>query len=91
MPRKPFETAVTRAPDGRAGPARGVHVPKIKEFAELQLMDGSSLKGYVFIEVTSRIQDMLNAGSGFFPFMDEQDRIHLINRAAVARLRPYDG
>lgn len=91
MTRKPFETTVPRAPDGRVGLARGMHVPKIKEFAELQLMDGTTLKGYVFIDVTSRIQDMLNAGGGFFPFMDEDDRIHLINRAAVARMRPYDG
>ena len=70
MMRKPIETAIARAPDGRSGLSRGVHVPKINEFAELQFMDGSSLKGYVFIEVTSRIQDMLNAGPCFFPFMD---------------------
>ncbi|MFN0044342.1 MAG: hypothetical protein ACKVSF_14150 [Alphaproteobacteria bacterium] len=79
------------APESRAGLARGQYVPKVKEFAEIVLRDGTTLKGHVFIDVTSRMQDMLNAAPAFFPMVDVHDEVHLINKAAVIRMRPYDG
>lgn len=88
---KPTSPQAARAPDGRAGLTRGLHVPKVKEFAEIVLRDGTTMKGYVFIDVTSRMQDMLNSGAVFFPMVDERDEVHLINKAAVMRMRPYDG
>jgi len=36
-------------------------IPKIREHAELTLSDGTHLVGHVFIDATSRIQDLLNA------------------------------
>ena len=80
-----------RAPEGRTNLARSLHIPKIKEFAEIVLRDGTTLKGHVFIDVTSRMQDMLNAAPAFFPMVDVHDEVHLINKAAVIRMRPYDG
>ena len=65
-------------------------IPKIKEFAELTLDDGVVLKGYVFVDATARIQDLLNDPTPFFPFIDETDNIHLINKSVIVRARPYD-
>ena len=65
-------------------------VPKVKEYAVLTLGDATVLKGYVFIEATTRIQDLLNDPAPFFPFVDEDDQIHLINKHWVMRILPYD-
>lgn len=66
-------------------------VPKVREYAEVTLTDGSVLKGYVFIEATSRIQDLLNSSQAFFPFVDDENVIQLLNKNAVVKVRPYDG
>jgi len=66
-------------------------VPKVREAAEITLVDGDVMVGYVFVEATARIQDVLNSSIPFFPFIDENDQLHLINKNAVARVRPFDG
>ncbi|HEY4136028.1 MAG TPA: hypothetical protein VGO34_12535 [Alphaproteobacteria bacterium] len=65
-------------------------IPKIREHAELTLSDGQTLAGHVFIDATSRIQDLLNSEPRFFPFIDDKNQIHLINKAWVMLVRPYD-
>ncbi len=71
--------------------ARGaMRVPKVREYAEVKLEDGQVLTGYVFIDATMRIQDLLNGAEHFFPFVDDGDDVHLINKAAVTRVRPFD-
>ena len=54
------------------------------------MSDGSVLTGYVFVEATSRIQDVLNSATQFIPFVDENDVILLLNKASIAHLRPFD-
>lgn len=71
--------------------ARMPKIPKVREYVELQLGDGSIVKGHVFIEATSRIQDLLNSELRFFPFVDEREQIHLIAKEWVKMARPYDG
>lgn len=71
--------------------ARMPKIPKVREYVELQLGDGSIVKGHVFIEATSRIQDLLNSELRFFPFVDEREQIHLISKEWVKMARPYDG
>ena len=66
------------------------NIPKIREYAEIRLTDGSVMTGYVFIEATMRIQDLLNGATQFFPFVDDEEHIHLISKTAVARVRPFD-
>lgn len=66
-------------------------IPKVREYVELTMGDGTILKGHVFIEATSRVQDLLNSELRFFPFIDEGERIHLINKEWVRIARPYDG
>lgn len=65
-------------------------IPKIREQAEITLIDGTMMKGYVFIDATSRIQDLLNDPSNFFAFIDEHSVVLLINKNHVAHVRPYD-
>ncbi len=65
-------------------------IPKVQESAEITLADGTVMMGHLFIEATSRIQDVLNSPTPFFPFIDEDGQLHLINKAVVARVRPFD-
>ncbi len=65
-------------------------IPKVREYAQIALSDGSVMNGYVFVEATLRIQDVLNSASPFIPFVDEEDVVHLVNKSAILRVRPYD-
>jgi hypothetical protein len=82
-----FPSHFTESPDMAFGAAK---IPKIREHAELTLSDGTHLVGHVFIDATSRIQDLLNAAPRFFPVIDDKNQIHLINKDWVMMLRPYD-
>ncbi len=65
-------------------------IPKVREYAQIELSDGSVMNGYVFVEATLRIQDVLNSAAPFLPFVDEEDVVHLVNKSAILRVRPYD-
>lgn len=65
-------------------------IPKVREYAQIELNDGSIMNGYVFVEATLRIQDVLNSAAPFIPFVDEEDVVHLVNKSAIVRVRPYD-
>ncbi len=65
-------------------------VPKVREYAEITLTDGTVLTGYVFVEASSRIQDLLNEQPAFFPFVDKEERIHLLNKQMIVHVRPFD-
>ena len=65
-------------------------IPKIQQHAEITLSDGVVLSGYVFVEATARIQDLLNDDVPFMPFIDEEDAVHLLNKSAIVRVRPFD-
>ncbi|WP_295799321.1 hypothetical protein [uncultured Microbulbifer sp.] len=54
------------------------------------MSDGIVLNGYVFVEATSRIQDLLNDGNPFMPFVDDTETVHLLNKTAIVRVVPYD-
>jgi hypothetical protein len=66
--------------------------PKLKEPVVLLLMDGSVLEGHMFVDATSRIQDVLNSDLLFFPVQvtDEagETSILILNKAAVRSVRP---
>ena len=65
-------------------------VPKVREYAELKLSDGTIMSGYVFVDATARIQDLLNDEAAFMPFIDQDETIHLLNKAAIVKIRPFD-
>lgn len=65
-------------------------IPKVRVRAQVTMTSGLNLDGHVFIEATSRIQDMLNAEEPFFPFIDADGELHLINKMSVVQVRPHD-
>jgi len=73
-------------------PNNGVpKIPKIRQFAQVTMNNGIVLNGHVFVDATARIQDLLNSGSQFIPFVDENDIIHLLNKNSITEVLPYDG
>jgi len=71
-------------------PHGGTKIPKVREYAQIKMIDGAVLTGYVFVEATSRIQDVLNGATQFIPFVDENDSILLLNKASIMQLKPFD-
>lgn len=73
-------------------PAMNAHqkIPKVREYAELTLTDGTILSGYVFVDATARIQDLLNDDAPFMPFIDNGETVHLVNKMAIVRIQPFD-
>jgi hypothetical protein len=65
-------------------------IPKVREYAELELADGTKMTGYMFVEATSRIQDVLNDEKAYFAFAGEDESVVLVNKAAIIRVRPFD-
>jgi len=49
-------------------------IPKLREYAEIELADGSKMTGHMFVEATTRIQDVLNDDLAYFAFIDEEKR-----------------
>jgi hypothetical protein len=80
---RPSETTTRRA-------ALFPKVPKVREYAQVTLNDGTRMTGYVFVEATMRIQDLLNSPAQFIPFIDDEDTVLLLNKASIAQVRPYD-
>ena len=66
-------------------------IPKVRESVTLTLGDGRVMSGYVFIDATSRIQDLLNSELRYFAFVDDKEQIHLINKEWVKLAQPFDG
>ena len=69
-------------------PRQHQQVPKIKDYAKITLANGTVMSGYFFIEATSRVQDVLNSENGFFPFITEDEEIHLLNKFYVLYVEP---
>jgi hypothetical protein len=57
-------------------------------YTELDLADDLRLTGYMFVEATSRIQDVLNNELAYFAVIDDQERVLIVNKAAA--IRPFD-
>jgi hypothetical protein len=66
-------------------------IPKVREAVTLTLGVGRVMSGYVFIDATSRIQDLLNSELRYFAFVDDKEQIHLINKEWVKLAQPFDG
>lgn len=65
-------------------------IPKVQVKVDMHLLDGTPLSGHVFVEATMRVQDLLNAPEPFFPFIDDQGTMRIVNKGAVAHLVPHD-
>jgi hypothetical protein len=69
---------------------RQQYIPKVRYACDLVLTDGTRMEGDIFLEATARMQDMLNDPKPFFPFVDSNNVVHLINKAALIRAVPRD-
>jgi len=65
-------------------------VPKVRAHADVALQNGAQFRGQVFVEATTRIQDLMNSPEPFFPFIDENGTVHLLNKNSVVQLTPHD-
>ena len=52
------------------------------------MSDGITMKGSVFINIDSRVLDLVNDTPTFIPFEAEDGSIHLINKFETLRLTP---
>jgi hypothetical protein len=66
-------------------------IPKVREHVRMTLTNGEELLGCVFIEATTRIQDLLNNDAHFIPFIDDREALRLINKASILQVLPIDG
>lgn len=87
MPGKALRFAETQ---GVVMAVRMPQIPKVRVRAEITLSDGTQLSGHVFIEATSRIQDLLNSEQPFFAFVDSNGDLRLINKMSVIQVHPFD-
>ena len=63
-------------------------VRKAKVAVQLQMSDGVSMKGNVFINIDSRVLDLMNDTPTFVPFEAEDGGVHLLNKFEILRLTP---
>jgi hypothetical protein len=71
--------------------SNGIPVPKITVEVEITRLDGSKLRGDVFIAANERVLDMLNSANPFFPFRNaDSRRVLLFNKAGIAAIEPLD-
>lgn len=63
---------------------------KVKVAVEVILADGTTVSGAVFIGVDERVSDLLNDDKPFFPVRMENGEILLVNKTAVALVKPLD-
>jgi len=66
----------------------GDKLPRRRISAEIQLSDGSSMKGTLFISPQGRLLDMLNDGRGFLPVETEGGEVMFLRKDAIRRVTP---
>jgi len=67
-----------------------IKIPKVREYARVTLVNNQVLSGYFFIEATSRIQDVLNSDDGFFPFITNDEELHILGKLHVVDVEPLE-
>ncbi len=64
-------------------------IRKAKVKVQLQMSDGITMQGNVFINIDSRALDLMKrATTPFLPFKSEDGAIHLLNKFEILRLTP---
>lgn len=57
---------------------------------ELTLIDGTSLRAYLFVRDMQRVNDLLNDERRFIPFEDVGGQIRLVNKDHILTVIPAD-
>jgi hypothetical protein len=69
----------------------GKPIPKIAVEVEITRLDGSRIRGDVFIAANERVLDMLNGSNPFFPFRHADNRrVLLLGKASIVSIEPLD-
>ena len=42
------------------------------------------------MDARARIQDLLNDGTPFMPFINDSETTHLLDKTAIVKVRPFD-
>ncbi|PPR21550.1 MAG: hypothetical protein CFH39_01729 [Alphaproteobacteria bacterium MarineAlpha10_Bin2] len=67
-------------------------IRKAKVKVQLQMSDGITMQGSVFINIDARVLDLMNdSAATFLPFESEDGSIHLLNKFEILRLTPISG
>jgi hypothetical protein len=59
-------------------------VDKVSRLVRVRLMDGTEVKGRIFLRQGDRVVDLLNDTRVFIPFEDEETSIIVLNKTAIA-------
>ncbi len=69
--------------------ANQLFIRKAKVKVQVQMSDGVTMQGNVFINIDSRVLDLMNStATTFLPFESEDGSIHLLNKFEIMRLTP---
>jgi hypothetical protein len=60
------------------------HVDRVSRLVRVRLMDGTEVKGRIFLRQGDRVVDLLNDTRIFIPFEDEETSIIVLNKTAIA-------
>lgn len=63
-------------------------IPKVKIEVEVDLSDGSHLRGYLFGTQDQRISDVLNDSRGFLPFVDMDGQCTVYSKTVIFGIKP---
>ena len=64
-------------------------IRKAKVKVQLQMSDGITMHGNVYINIDARVLDLMNdSATTFLPFESEDGGIHLLNKFEILRLTP---
>jgi hypothetical protein len=64
------------------------HIDKTPRLVRVKMLDGSEVKGRIFLKQSDRVVDLLNDTRNFIPFENEETAIIVINKEAI--LGVYD-
>jgi DnaJ-domain-containing protein 1 len=64
----------------------GEKLPKRKMPADLELSDGTRLKGMLFVSPQGRVLDMLNDGRAFLPLETEAGEVLFLHKDAIRKV-----
>jgi len=65
--------------------------PKLKIQVEVHLNDGAVLCGVLYRNPQQRVADLLNDDRAFLPFRDQDENLHILNKAFIVQVRPLEG
>jgi len=57
---------------------------------EVKFVDGTVLRGFLYLSSTERIVDVLNDERDYIPFQDTTHNVQIVNKRTIIRVTPID-